>query len=77
MKCAVSYFIGARLPCQATTLNGVAALCAVHNAPPYFLTIWYAPELSSKAATGARKSRAFASPLLPIGPSSGRRNVAP
>jgi hypothetical protein len=67
MKRAVSYFSGASVPCQATTLNGLAAAGACHRAPPNFFTISQPPALSSKAATDARKSRAFARPLLPIG----------
>src|SRR6188768_3476598 len=39
MKFAVSYFMGTRLPCHATTLNGDASAGAVHSAPPYFLTM--------------------------------------
>src|SRR6185436_15349764 len=34
MKFAVSYFSGARLPCQATTLKGVCAIVARHSRPP-------------------------------------------
>ena len=77
MKCAVSYFSGTRLPCHATTLNGEASAGADHSAPPYFLTMRCGRMLSSNVATGARKSRGFARPLLPIGPSSGRRKCAP
>src|SRR6476659_5774313 len=78
MKHFVSYFSGARLPCQATTSNGVLADRARQRRPPYLRTISTPPcGAASKAATGARKSRALARPLLPIGPSSGRRNGAP
>ena len=38
MKCFVSYLNGARLPCQATTSNGVARVLARHSAPPNFFT---------------------------------------
>src|SRR5438132_12179254 len=62
MKFAVSYLSGARLPCQATTLNGEASAFAAHSAPPYFLTMRHGVAASSKAATGAWKSRAFARP---------------
>src|SRR6185436_11096370 len=34
MKRAVSYWNGARLPCQATTLNGVARCVLRHSRPP-------------------------------------------
>src|SRR5581483_463315 len=37
MKRDKSYFIGARLPCQAITLKGVCCCAARHNAPPNFL----------------------------------------
>src|SRR5687768_14988333 len=50
MKFAVSYFSGARLPCQATTLNGVWVCVVRHNAPPTFLTISYSHGPSSYAA---------------------------
>src|SRR6188768_2575305 len=39
MKCAVSYFTGARLPCQATTLKGDCFIGACQKRPPNFLTI--------------------------------------
>src|SRR5689334_19767925 len=39
MKCAVSYFTGARLPCHATTLKGVVGERPCHSAPPYLRTI--------------------------------------
>src|SRR3954447_26659691 len=39
MKLAVSYFTGARLPCQATTLKGDCAASARHRLPPDFLMI--------------------------------------
>src|SRR6185503_12049055 len=38
MKLAVSYFSGARLPCQASTLKGVCFMPARHSRPPNFLT---------------------------------------
>ena len=39
MKFLVSYFSGTRLPCQATTLKGVAGCSLCHRRPPNFLTI--------------------------------------
>src|SRR6267378_3649261 len=47
MKFAVSYFTGARLPCQATTLNGDCAIGARQKWPPNFLMTSYAPDVSS------------------------------
>src|SRR5689334_14806874 len=38
MKCAVSYFTGARLPCQATTLKGECEVGADQKRPPDFFT---------------------------------------
>ncbi|MNS71795.1 hypothetical protein D3C72_1051780 [compost metagenome] len=38
MKLAVSYFTGARLPCQATTLKGDCLVGAVQKRPPNFFT---------------------------------------
>src|SRR5438477_10097372 len=60
MKCAVSYFSGARLPCHATASNGERCNAARHSRPPNFFTSSQGPAGSSKAATGAWKSRAFA-----------------
>ena len=45
--------------------------------PPNFFTISVGCASASKAATGARKSRAWARPFEPMGPSSGRRKGAP
>src|SRR5574337_755323 len=39
MKLAVSYFSGARLPCQATTSNGVRGCSVRHRRPPNLRTI--------------------------------------
>src|SRR6476620_8851936 len=39
MKLAVSYFIGARLPCHATTLKGDCFIGARQKRPANFLTI--------------------------------------
>src|SRR3954471_16316656 len=39
MKCAVSYFTGDRLPCQATTLKGDCLAGAFQKRPPNFFTI--------------------------------------
>src|SRR5256714_14115275 len=50
MKCAVSYFSGARLPCHATTLNGDASAGATHSAPPAFFTMRCGRTASSKRA---------------------------
>ena len=47
MKFAVSYLHGARLPCHATTLNGLAACVVRHRRPPNFLMIWVEPCVSS------------------------------
>src|SRR3954469_25693029 len=38
MKCAVSYFTGDKLPCQATTLKGECRVGADQKRPPAFLT---------------------------------------
>src|SRR4051794_30465478 len=52
MKLAVSYFSGARLPCQATTSNGECFSSARQSRPPNFFTSSQLPTDSSYAATG-------------------------
>jgi hypothetical protein len=78
MKCRVSYFSGVEVAVPGHHVEGAVRLVR-HSAPPPCLRSisqgWCEP--ASKAATGARKSRGLARPLLPIGPSSGRRNGAP
>jgi hypothetical protein len=39
MKSAVSYFSGVRVPCQATTSNGVPRWRLTHSRPPALRTI--------------------------------------
>src|SRR6185436_13911392 len=68
MKSLVSYFSGVRLPCHATTLNGVTACWLRHSAPPVLRMTSYGAPSGSCAATGARKSRGLAKPLEPMGP---------
>src|SRR3954471_14849841 len=69
MNRARSYLYGARLPCHATTSSGEWLNSLDHRLPRNLLTTSHLPERSSKAATGARKSRFCARPLEPIGPS--------
>src|SRR5882724_8582263 len=77
LKRARSYLYGVLLPCHATTSSGEWPIAAVHKRPPNFAISSKRPSRSSKAAVGARKSRALARPLEPMGPNSGRRNAAP
>ncbi len=53
MKFIVSYLKGARLPCHATTLNGLDFAVACQKRPPNFLTISYPLAAPSNEATGA------------------------
>src|SRR5207244_4482999 len=50
MKFAVSYFSGARLPCQATTSKGECLRSARQSRPPNFFTSSQPPATSSYAA---------------------------
>ena len=78
MKWRVSYLQRRQVAVPGDHVEGRVRCVARHSAPPNLLDhLVRAPASSSKAATGARKSRALARPLEPIGPSSGRRNGAP
>src|SRR5579885_35166 len=65
MKRAMSYLYGVRLPCHATTSSGLCGSFIDHSLPRNLTITSVGRSGSSKAATGAWKSRALARPLDP------------
>ena len=72
---ARSYLYGMYVPCHATMSSGEWSISASHSPPKNFATTRKSPSRSSNAATGAKKSRAFARPFVPIGAELGQPEV--